>query len=177
MIINRYNQFNEVPDRQRKKWCYDNYVSYRSMVNAASVQRQLSNMLKKMKIDINNGYHYSDTYYFTNIKKCIFAGFFMQVAHRERTGHYLTIKDNQVVKLYPSSVLKDKPDWVMYHEFVLTTANYMRTVTTVDGEWLMDLAPQYYNLQMFPDCAAKNDLIAIEKRKELMKEHSKRRKH
>ena len=74
------------------------------MVNAASVQRQLSNMLKKMKIDINNGYHYSDTYYFTNIKKCIFAGFFMQVAHRERTGHYLTIKDNQVVKLYPSSV-------------------------------------------------------------------------
>lgn len=24
------------------------------------------------------------------------AGYFMQVAHLERTGHYLTVKDNQV---------------------------------------------------------------------------------
>ena len=26
------------------------------------------------------------------------AGYFMQVAHLERTGHYLTVKDNQVCK-------------------------------------------------------------------------------
>ena len=41
------------------------------------------------------------------------------------------------------------------------------------GEWLMEVAPQYYDLSLFPDCTAKNDLIAIEKRKQLMK----RRKH
>lgn len=28
------------------------------------------------------------------------AGYFMQVAHLERTGHYLTVKDNQVSIIY-----------------------------------------------------------------------------
>lgn len=55
----------------------------------------------------------------------------LQVAHLERTGHYLTIKDNQAVQLHPSTCLDHKPDWVIYHEFVLTTKNYIRTVTDV----------------------------------------------
>lgn len=55
----------------------------------------------------------------------------MQVAHLERTGHYLTIKDNQIVQLHPSTCLDHKPDWVIYNEFVLTTKNYIRTVTDV----------------------------------------------
>lgn len=57
--------------------------------------------------------------------------FLFQVAHLERTGHYLTIKDNQVVQLHPSSCLDHKPEWVIYNEFVLTTKNYIRTVTDI----------------------------------------------
>lgn len=49
----------------------------------------------------------------------------------ERTGHYLTIKDNQTVQLHPSTVLGHKPEWVIYNEFVLTTKNYIRTVSEV----------------------------------------------
>lgn len=59
----------------------------------------------------------------------------MQVAHLERTGHYLTIKDNQIVQLHPSTCLDHKPDWVIYNEFVLTTKNYIRTVTDVKREF------------------------------------------
>lgn len=58
-----------------------------------------------------------------------------QVAHLERTGHYLTVKDNQVVQLHPSTVLDHKPEWVLYNEFVLTTKNYIRTCTDVKPEW------------------------------------------
>lgn len=36
--------------------------------------------------------------YYINIRKAMLAGYFMQVAHLERTGHYLTVKDNQVCK-------------------------------------------------------------------------------
>jgi len=56
---------------------------------------------------------------------------FFKVAHLERTGHYLTIKDNQTVQLHPSTVLGHKPEWVIYNEFVLTTKNYIRTVSEV----------------------------------------------
>ena len=58
-----------------------------------------------------------------------------QVAHLERTGHYLTCKDNQVVQLHPSTCLDHKPEWVLYNEFVLTTKNYIRTVTDIKGRW------------------------------------------
>lgn len=35
----------------------------------------------------------------------------LQVAHLERTGHYLTVKDNQMVYLHPSTCLDHKPEW------------------------------------------------------------------
>ena len=59
----------------------------------------------------------------------------LQVAHLERTGHYLTVKDNQVVQLHPSTCLDHKPEWTLYNEFVLTTKNYIRTVTDIKPEW------------------------------------------
>ena len=37
-----------------------------------------------------------------------------QVAHLERTGHYLTVKDNQMVHLHPSTCLDHKPEWALY---------------------------------------------------------------
>lgn len=73
-----------------------------------------------------------------------------QVAHLERTGHYLTVKDNQMVHLHPSTCLDHKPEWALYQEFVLTSRNYIRTVTDIKGEWLVDIAPHYYDLQNYP---------------------------
>lgn len=72
------------------------------------------------------------------------------MAHLERTGHYLTVKDNQMVHLHPSTCLDHKPEWALYQEFVLTSRNYIRTVTDIKGEWLVDIAPHYYDLQNYP---------------------------
>jgi pre-mRNA-splicing factor ATP-dependent RNA helicase DHX15/PRP43 len=74
----------------------------------------------------------------------------------ERTGHYLTVKDNQVVSLHPSAKLDSKPN-----EFVLTTKNYIRTVVIVKPEWLLEVAPQYYDMRNFPDCSAKQVLSRL----------------
>lgn len=35
----------------------------------------------------------------------------LQVAHREASGQYLTVKDNQTVYLHPSTCLDHKPEW------------------------------------------------------------------
>lgn len=107
-----------------------------------------------------------------------------QIAHLERTGHYLTIKDNQIVQLHPSTCLDHKPEWVIYNEFVLTTKNYIRTVTDIkrklclntfkqilkliyfSADWLLKIAPQYYDLNNFPQCEAKRQLEIIQTRLE-----------
>lgn len=39
---------------------------------------------------------------------------------------------------------------VLYHEFVLTTRNYIRTAIDIKGEWLVDVAPHYFDLTNFP---------------------------
>ena len=83
------------------------------------------------------------------LRKALVAGFFMQVAHLEKNGQYLTVKDNQLVALHPSSGLGHKPEWVLYQDFVLTSKNYIRTVTDVKGDWLIELAPHYYDLKNF----------------------------
>lgn len=49
----------------------------------------------------------------------------------------MTVKDNQMVNLHPSTVLDHKPEWALYNEFVLTTKNFIRTVTDVRPEWLV----------------------------------------
>ncbi len=47
---------------------------------------------------------------------------------------------------------------VLYQEFVLTTRNYIRTCTNIKGEWLIDIAPQYYDLANFPQGDARRGL-------------------
>ena len=64
---------------------------------------------------------FEDKNYYTNIRKAITSGYFMQVAHLEATGQYLTVKDNQAVYLHPSTCLDRKPEWcallaVLYFE-------------------------------------------------------------
>lgn len=49
--------------------------------------------------------------YYSNICKAVTSGFFMQAAHLQPTGHYLTVKDNQVVYIHPSCGLMQKPEW------------------------------------------------------------------
>lgn len=117
------------------QWCYENFVNYRSLKSADNVRQQLARIMDRFNLKRTSTEFTSKDYYI-NIRKALVQGFFMQVAHLERTGHYLTIKDNQIVQLHPSTCLDHKPDWVMYNEFVLTTKNYIRTVTDIKRKFI-----------------------------------------
>lgn len=41
-------------------------------------------------------------------------------------------------------MFKDQPEWLIYHELVFTTKEYMRNVINVSSEWLLEIAPHYY---------------------------------
>ncbi|KNC81340.1 pre-mRNA-splicing factor ATP-dependent RNA helicase DHX15, partial [Sphaeroforma arctica JP610] len=133
---------------------YNNFLNQRSLKSADNVRSQLSRIMQRQGLEVVSQDSTSRSYY-VNIRKAILSGFFMHVAHLERSGHYLTVKDNQVVQLHPSTTLDRKPEWVLYHEFVLTTKHYIRTVTDIKAEWLIEVAPGYYDMQNFPKCEAK----------------------
>ncbi|PSN37197.1 Pre-mRNA-splicing factor ATP-dependent RNA helicase DHX15 [Blattella germanica] len=152
-------------DAEDPQWCYDNFVNYRSLKSGDNVRQQLSRIMDRFNLKRTSTDFTSKDYYI-NIRKALVTGFFMQVAHLERTGHYLTIKDNQVVQLHPSTCLDHKPEWVIYNEFVLTTKNYIRTVTDIKPEWVLKIAPQYYDLNNFPQCEAKRQLELLQAKME-----------
>jgi len=157
-LLNAYHAYKAAGDNA--DWCWENYISQRTMKQVDNVRRQLQRICTRNGIPESTTPFESPQYY-PNIRRAMAAGFFMQVAHLERSGHYLTIKDNQVVALHPSSCLSDKPEWVIYDEFVLTTKNFVRTCTRVSGEWLAEMAPHYYDLENFPECEAKREMERI----------------
>ncbi|XP_005178810.2 ATP-dependent RNA helicase DHX15 homolog [Musca domestica] len=162
-LLNVYHAFKQ--SSEDPNWCYENFINFRSLKSADNVRQQLARIMDRFCLKRSSTEFTSKDYY-VNIRKALVQGFFMQVAHLERTGHYLTIKDNQIVQLHPSTCLDHKPDWVIYNEFVLTTKNYIRTVTDVKPEWLLTLAPQYYDLNNFPQCEAKRQLEMLQQRLE-----------
>jgi len=138
-------------------WASENFLSARSLASADSVRSQLQRIMERLGVPLVST-DFSDPDYYRNLRKCVVAGNFLQVAHLERGGSYLTVKDNQVVAIHPSSVLDMKPPWVCFEEFVLTSRNYIRTCTAVEVDWLCQIAPHYYDLQNFPKCEAKVEL-------------------
>lgn len=154
-LLNAYYAFKQSGDD--RNWCYDNFLNYRSLQSAENVREQLARMMQKLNLPLVSG-DFSDDNYYNNIRRCLSSGLFMQVAHLQRQGHYLTVKDQQVVAIHPSSVIDSKPPWILFQEFVLTSRNYVRTVTITRLEWLLELSPHYYDLENWPDGETKHEI-------------------
>lgn len=166
-LFHVYNAFIAIEEDKQKEWCDDHYINYRHIANALSVRQQLGDMIVRYGIDITSGMEEEDPLFSISVRKCLCAGFFMQVAHREKNGSYLMIKDNQEVELHQSSNVRSKPKWVLFHSVKMTKKNYIQTITVVEGEWLIELAPNYYDMTNFPPGAAREELLGIIRRKEM----------
>ena len=137
-MLNVYHAF-KAADAQGdpKRWCHEHFLSLRALQSADSVRQQLKQIMEKSEIELVST-DFNDKNYYTNIRRALVAGFFMQVAKKEGTGKtYKTVKDDQSVLLHPSTVLAVDSEWVLYNESVLTTKNYVRTVTSVKPEWFL----------------------------------------
>ena len=145
-LLNVYHAFKS-PEAQKnpRQWCHDHLVSLRALQSADNVRLQLKRIMERLEIDLVST-PFEDKRYYENIRRALVSGFFMQIAYRESNKRYVTVKDNQSVLLHPSTVLASDCEWVLYNEFVLTSKNYVRTVTAIKGEWLLDLAPAYYDV-------------------------------
>lgn len=124
-------------------WCYDNFIQARALRRAQDVRKQLLGIMDRYKLDIMSaGKNYQ------KVRKAICSGFFAHAAKRDPQEGYKSLVEGQPVYIHPSSALFQRnPDWVIYHELVLTTKEYMREVTVIESKWLVELAPQFFKVQ------------------------------
>jgi pre-mRNA-splicing factor ATP-dependent RNA helicase DHX15/PRP43 len=173
------------------QWCYEHYLSHRSLLSADNVRAQLKRVMERNDLEMMST-PFEDPTYYTNIRRALTVGFFMQVAKKAQGAkHYVTVKDQQVVSLHPSTVLETLPEWVIYNEyvfhcwifidcrFVLTTKNFIRTITNIKPEWLLEIADAYYDLtdeKAFPkNSDVKIGLTAVVNRMNKQRELAKRK--
>jgi len=107
-------------------WCFKNFLNHRHLKSVFDVRDQLKTIIEKFDIFVKDEIPLKVNP--TPIKKCILTGYFTQIGLLQKNNVYLTVKDSQVVVIHPSSVLAFRPEYVVYHELVLTKKNYMRTV-------------------------------------------------
>ncbi|RXM34294.1 Pre-mRNA-splicing factor ATP-dependent RNA helicase PRP16 [Acipenser ruthenus] len=71
-------------------------------------------------------------------------------AMRKGIGEYVNVRTGMPCHLHPTSSLFGMgytPDYIVYHELVMTTKEYMQCVSSVDGEWLAELGPMFYSVK------------------------------
>ncbi|XP_067830119.1 pre-mRNA-splicing factor ATP-dependent RNA helicase DHX16 isoform X2 [Heptranchias perlo] len=148
VLLNVYTQWVECA--YSTQWCYENFIQFRSMRRARDVREQLEGLMERIEVEMKSAA--GDN---VLIRKAITAGFFYHTARLTRTG-YKTVKHQQTVYVHPnSSLFEEQPRWLIYHELVFTTKEFMRQVIEIDSGWLLEVAPHYYKSKELQDAASK----------------------
>eukprot|EP00698_Gefionella_okellyi_P007728 TRINITY_DN1885_c0_g2_i1.p1 TRINITY_DN1885_c0_g2~~TRINITY_DN1885_c0_g2_i1.p1 ORF type:complete len:967 (-),score=246.37 TRINITY_DN1885_c0_g2_i1:44-2944(-) len=139
-LLSVYNSWKQ--NNYSTPWCFENYVQARGMRRAQDIRKQLTTIMDRYKLDIVScGRNWG------NIRKVVCSGYFKNAARRDPQEGYKSLVENTPVYIHPSSALFQKnPDWVVYHELVLTTKEYMRNIVTIDPRWLPEVAPHFFKV-------------------------------
>lgn len=154
------------------QWCNDNFIQYRTMKRARDVRDQLESLLEKVEIPVVRNiqnlffYHYvnlliMNSFQTSNddpmaIRKAIASGYFYNVATLDKSGGYKTVRNRHTVQIHPHSCLyENRPRWVIYHQLMSTTREYMRDIIEVEAGWINEIAPHYYKTFNLDEVAKK----------------------
>ncbi|KAJ2932819.1 hypothetical protein H1R20_g4271, partial [Candolleomyces eurysporus] len=123
-------------------WCHENFIQARSMRRAQDVRKQLLGIMDRYKHDIlSAGRDYN------KVRRAICSGFFRNAAKKDPQEGYKTLVEGTSVYIHPSSALSNRaPEWLIYHELILTTREYCHNVTAIEPKWLVEVAPQFFKV-------------------------------
>lgn len=122
-------------------WCRDHFVNTRNVKTVIQIRGQLRELCLRQNMPLS-----SCGPNFSLIRKAMCHGQFMHSAELQKSGTYLTMLQKQEVRIHPSSVLFNvKPSFVIFNEVVETSRRYMRHISVVDPEWLIEASPSLFD--------------------------------
>jgi len=148
-LLNVWNQWAET--QYSTQWCFENFIQVKSMRKARDIREQIEGLMERVEIELNSNPDGHD-----GVCKSITAGFFYHSAKLQKSLDYRTVKHPQTVHIHPSSSLHgSQPRWVVYHELVYTSKEFMRQIIEIKPEWLCEIAPHFYKKKDIEDNAGK----------------------
>ncbi|KAA1475461.1 P-loop containing nucleoside triphosphate hydrolase protein [Dentipellis sp. KUC8613] len=142
-LLNVFNQWKS--HGYRDDWGMRHFLHPKLLRKAREVRVQLEDIMKFQKMDI-----ISAGTDFDLIRKAITSGYFHQAARVKGIGEFVNIRSGLPTHLHPTSALYGlgyTPSYVVYHELILTSKEYMTQVTAVDPYWLAELGSVFYSVK------------------------------
>lgn len=115
------------------------------MRKVREVRQQLKDIIVQQKLEVKSCGSDWDI-----IRKCICSAYFYQAARLKGIGEYVNLRTGMPCHLHPTSALYGlgtTPDYVVYHELIMTAKEYMQIATSVDGYWLAELGPMFFSVK------------------------------
>jgi len=84
------------------------------------------------------------------VRRAICSAYFHNAARLKGIGEYVNLRTGMPCHLHPTSALYGlgyTPDYIVYHELIMTTKEYMQCVTAVDPVWLAEMGPMFFSVK------------------------------
>jgi pre-mRNA-splicing factor ATP-dependent RNA helicase DHX38/PRP16 len=151
-------------------WCAQNFVHLKAMRKVREVRSQLREIMLSKKMKLKSTGNEWDC-----VRKCICSAYFQHAARIKGNscsvfsfkakslikhvllftritgiGEYINCRTGMPCCLHPHSSLYAMgftPDYVVYHELLMTSKEYMHFVTAVEPEWLAELGSIFFSVK------------------------------
>lgn len=141
--LNVYQQWKS--NKYSASWCTEHFIHVKAMKKVREVRQQLKDIMDQQKMPLVSCGNDWDV-----VRKCICSSYFQNAARIKGLGEYVNLITGMPCHLHPTSALFGMgytPDYIVYHELVMTSKEYMQCVTAVDGRWLAELGPMFYSIK------------------------------
>ncbi|CAI7791894.1 unnamed protein product [Closterium sp. NIES-53] len=142
-LLNVFQQWKS--NGYRGDWCSDHYLHVKGLRKAREVRAQLADILKQQKIPLSSAGQDWDV-----VRRAICTAYFHHAAKLKGVGEYASCRTGTPCHLHPTSALYGlgtTPEYVVYHELVLTSKEYMQCVTAVEPRWLAEAGPMFFSVK------------------------------
>ena len=142
-LLHTYQQW--ARNDYRGDWCSKFYLHVKILRKAREVRSQLLDIMKQQQVKLTSVGSDWDV-----CRKAICSSYFHHAARLKGIGEYTNCRNSMPCFLHQSSSLYGlgyTPDYIVYHELVMTSKEYMQYVTAVEPEWLAELGPVFFSIK------------------------------
>ena len=128
-----------------QEWATKHFIHGKALKKVREVRSQLLDIMKTLKMEISSSGTDWDV-----VRKAICSGYFHNAAKIKGIGEYINLRTGIPCVLHPASAIYGlgfTPDYVVYHELVMTSKEYMQCVTAVDPHWLAEMGPMFFSVK------------------------------
>ncbi|XP_072248973.1 probable ATP-dependent RNA helicase DHX40 [Leuresthes tenuis] len=175
------NVFQSCKDSDRPSaWCKENWIHWRALKSAFSVETQLREILHRLQRKRDFPVETYDGNKTELFRRCLCSGYFTNVARRSFGKVFCTMDGHgSMVHIHPSSSMFDEEaelDWIIFHDVLVTSRMYIRTVCPIRYEWVKDLLPKLHEVDVYElSSVAREEVTDEEMTKWETREAAKRR--